>query len=59
MFLGGLDWMVVPEDGRALAKVLPNVQTVKYYPKINHVGFVWGYDIANTIYRDIIDIIES
>nr|XP_039249554.1 gastric triacylglycerol lipase-like [Styela clava] len=59
VFLGDLDWLVAPPDGRAVVKDLPNVKWTKIFPDFNHIDFVWGYNIANTVNRDILNILDT
>jgi len=59
LFSGGKDWLADPTDVKALVPQLSNIVGQEYYPTYNHMDFVWGVDVATTIYQKVVDHINN
>lgn len=58
-FFGEQDWLVSPPDAQQLIKDLPNLISATFYPDYNHLDFVWGYNVADTLFKSLLDILEA
>ena len=59
LFTGNKDWLADPTDVAQLTPDLKTIVNTYNYPTYNHMDFVWGMDVAPTIYQKIVDYIKN
>lgn len=58
VWTGGKDLMATPKDTEVLLSLLGNVIYYKQIPSYLHYDFVYGLDVRQQVYDDLVKIIK-
>ncbi|XP_010190668.1 PREDICTED: lysosomal acid lipase/cholesteryl ester hydrolase-like [Mesitornis unicolor] len=56
---GGRDWISVPEDVNITLLRITNVAYKKYIPEFVHFDFLWGKQVYEQVYKEILELMEK
>uniref|UniRef100_A0A8D2PW35 Lipase n=1 Tax=Zosterops lateralis melanops TaxID=1220523 RepID=A0A8D2PW35_ZOSLA len=56
---GGKDWISAPEDVNITLPRISNIAYIKYIPEFVHFDFLWGKQVYEQVYREMLDLMEK
>ncbi|XP_071604967.1 putative lysosomal acid lipase/cholesteryl ester hydrolase isoform X2 [Heliangelus exortis] len=56
---GGRDWISAPEDVNLTLPRIANVTYKKYIPEFVHFDFLWGKQVYEQVYKEILELLEK
>ncbi|NWZ75595.1 LICH hydrolase, partial [Poecile atricapillus] len=56
---GGQDWISAPEDVNITLPRISNVAYKKYIPEFVHFDFLWGKQVYEQVYKEMLDLMEK
>uniref|UniRef100_A0A8C5U245 Lipase n=1 Tax=Malurus cyaneus samueli TaxID=2593467 RepID=A0A8C5U245_9PASS len=56
---GGKDWISAPEDVNITLPRISNVAYKKYIPEFVHFDFLWGKQVYEQVYKEMLDLMEK
>ncbi|NXM94939.1 LIPM Lipase, partial [Sylvia borin] len=56
---GGKDWISAPEDVNITLPRISNVAYMKYIPDFVHFDFLWGKQVYQQVYKEMLDLMEK
>ncbi|KAJ7397299.1 Lipase member M [Pitangus sulphuratus] len=56
---GGKDWISAPEDVNATLPRITNVAYKKYIPDFVHFDFLWGKQVYEQVYKEMLELMEK
>uniref|UniRef100_A0A8C4TUU3 Lipase n=1 Tax=Falco tinnunculus TaxID=100819 RepID=A0A8C4TUU3_FALTI len=56
---GGRDWISAPEDVNITLPRITNVTYKKYIPEFVHFDFLWGMQVYEQVYKEILELMEK
>ncbi|KFQ88784.1 Lipase member M, partial [Phoenicopterus ruber ruber] len=56
---GGRDWISTPEDVNITLPRITNVVYKKYIPEFVHFDFLWGIQVYEQVYKEILELMEK
>uniref|UniRef100_A0A8C3TRL4 Partial AB-hydrolase lipase domain-containing protein n=1 Tax=Catharus ustulatus TaxID=91951 RepID=A0A8C3TRL4_CATUS len=56
---GGQDWISAPEDVNITLPRISNMAYKKYIPEFVHFDFLWGKQVYEQVYKEILDMMEK
>ncbi|NXW73878.1 LICH hydrolase, partial [Hirundo rustica] len=56
---GGKDWISAPEDVNITLPRISNVAYTKYIPEFVHFDFLWGKQVYEQVYKEMLDLMEK
>ncbi|XP_039409835.1 lysosomal acid lipase/cholesteryl ester hydrolase-like [Corvus cornix cornix] len=56
---GGKDWISAPEDVDITLPRISNVVYKKYIPEFVHFDFLWGKQVYEQVYKEMLDLMEK
>ncbi|KFV19404.1 Lipase member M, partial [Tauraco erythrolophus] len=56
---GGRDWISAPEDVNVTLPRITNVAYKKYIPEFVHFDFLWGMQVYEQVYKEILELMEK
>ncbi|KFP48357.1 Lipase member M, partial [Cathartes aura] len=56
---GGRDWISAPEDVDITLARITNVAYKKYIPEFVHFDFLWGMQVYEQVYKEILELMEK
>ncbi|GAB0192562.1 lipase member M-like [Grus japonensis] len=56
---GGKDWISAPEDVNITLPRITNVVYKKYIPEFVHFDFLWGMQVYEQVYKEILELMEK
>ncbi|KFP07224.1 Lipase member M, partial [Calypte anna] len=56
---GGRDWISAPEDVNITLPRIANVTYKKYIPEFVHFDFLWGKQVYEQVYKEILELLEK
>lgn len=62
LFTGGHDWLADPTDVAYLLPILNQTGYLKFHkniPYYSHLDFIWGVDVANMVYADVVSLAQK
>uniref|UniRef100_A0A669QBZ1 Lipase n=1 Tax=Phasianus colchicus TaxID=9054 RepID=A0A669QBZ1_PHACC len=58
-WFGGKDWISAPEDVNITLPRITNVAYKKYIPEFVHFDFLWGMQVYEQIYKEILELMKK
>eukprot|EP00076_Gallus_gallus_P015204 XP_015134186.1 lipase member M-like [Gallus gallus] len=58
-WFGGRDWISAPEDVNITLPRITNVAYKKYIPEFVHFDFLWGMQVYEQIYKEILELMKK
>ncbi|KAF2886716.1 hypothetical protein ILUMI_19457, partial [Ignelater luminosus] len=58
LYYGANDLLIVQEDVDKTASMMQNVVVNKRIPDFNHVDYLWGIDVVDLLFNDILKLME-
>ncbi|KAF2889161.1 hypothetical protein ILUMI_17012, partial [Ignelater luminosus] len=59
LYYGANDLFCVPEDVGKTSSMMQNVVVNKRIPDFNHVDILWGIDVVDLVFNDILKLLEK
>ncbi|KAM6330185.1 lipase member M-like [Podargus strigoides] len=59
VWYGGKDWISVPEDVHITLSRITNVAYKKFIPEFVHFDFLWGMQVYEQVYKEILELMEK
>ncbi|KFQ81830.1 Lipase member M, partial [Phaethon lepturus] len=59
VWYGGRDWISAPEDVNITLPRITNIAYKKYIPEFVHFDFLWGMQVYEQVYKEILELMKK